>query len=310
MASNNLRVIYQNIVDMTGSTIAASSVASSTNTPIANTQSDLKSRVWRTAGASTNTCNAAFVVTVSNAITISAVVLAFCNLSSVATIRVRGFTGTTPTLGATVDTAPTVTTTGATTIFDTNNLGTYLAAPYQAAGDWNWGSNPGSSTAYSNTRVYGRIWIPDAYINMACTSFVVEINDTNCPDRFIEVSRIIMGSYWFPKYNTSYGLSATIKDMSTTSRTEAGDLVTFVAPYYNTLSLDLKYLTKDDRTTLFKIIKAAGIRRAFYINLFPNNSDDWGKEQTYQCYGKLVTIPGLTHDMFDIYSSQIEIEEI
>jgi hypothetical protein len=310
MASNNLRVIYQNIVDMAGTTITASSVASSTSTPISNTQSDIKSRVWRTTTATNTICNAAFVVTSSNAIAISAVVLAFCNLSSVATIRVRGFTGTTPVLGATVDTAPTVTTTGATTIFDTSNIGTYLVAPYQGLGDWNWGSNPNGSSAYTNTRVYGRIWIPDAYTNLMCTSFVVEITDTNCPDKFIEISRIIMGSHWSPKYNTSYGLSSTIKDMSTTSRTEAGDLVTFIAPYYNTLTLDLKYLTKDDRTTLFKIIKAAGIRRAFYINLFPNNSDDFGKEQIYQCYGKLVTIPGLTHDMFDIYSSQIEIEEI
>jgi hypothetical protein len=65
-----------------------------------------------------------------------------------------------------------------------------------------------------------------------------------------------------------------------------------------------------DRTELYNLIRTMGIRKPFFITLFPSNSEDWGKEQIYQCYGKLVTIPGISHDMFEIYSSQISIEEV
>lgn len=310
MAANNLRIIYQNIADMAGTQIVASTTSNTTYTPISNTQSDLKSLVWRSAAApSQYTVGATIIISNPNIIPINGLILAFCNLSVQATITIRGYSGSTPSISSASLTGPsTITTTGSTLVLTEN---AQPAAPYQGLGEWNWGTNPNSTTAYTNTRVYGRAWLSDAnaQLSATCTSYVIDILDTNCPDKFIEISRIIMGSYWTPKYNTSFGLTASIKDLSTNSRTEAGDLVTFLAPYYNTLSLELKYMNKTDRSQLFKIIKSNGIRRAFYISLFPNNSDDWGKEQIYQCYGKLVTIPGISHDMYENYSSQIEIEE-
>ena len=48
MASNNLRIIYQNILDLSGTTITASSTASA-STPVTNLKLDSKSQVWRSA---------------------------------------------------------------------------------------------------------------------------------------------------------------------------------------------------------------------------------------------------------------------
>ena len=316
MSSNNLRIIYQNEADMTGTTINTSTVATA-NTPAANMQKDLKSMVWRSATSSGTTAYATIVVsTSSSAMTISGVILAFSNLSSSATIRVRGYTGTVPTVNSNINSIPTLITTGATQQFDSTsgtvvNTTTNLVAPYQGLGEWNWGSNPNSTGAYSNTRVYGRSWLSAVTgISTPCTSWVIELYDPACNDNYIEISRLILGNIWSPKYNTSFGLSATIKDLSTNSRSEAGDLITFAQAYYTTLTLDLQYLTSADRSELFKIIRSIGVRKPLFISTFPDNSADWGKEQIYQCYGKLVQVPGLTHSMFETYASQLDIEEI
>ena len=306
MASNNLRIIYQNIIDMTGTTISASTTSNSTTTPISNTQSDLKSKVWRTTTSSSTAVYGTILVTNTTAIAISGIILAFSNLSSSATIRVRGWSGSPPTIGNTVNSQPSISASSGA-LFDT---GTVIAAPYQGLGEWNWGSNPNSSIGYTNTRVYARLWLSDINTSVACTSWTIEVYDPTSTDQFLEISRIILGSSWSPKYNTSFGLSNTIKDMSTNTRSEAGDLITFAAPYYNTLTFDLQYMDKTDRSTLFKIIRSIGTRKAIFVSLFPDNSADWSKEQIYQIYGKLVQIPGLAHSTFETYASQIDIEEI
>ena len=314
MASNNLRIIYQNLIDFSGTgTIAVSSTAGVSSA--AYLKYDYKALRWRSVAASTTTARSAFIVTTSTASSIGGIILAFSNLSSSAKIRVRGYTGTTPTVNTVTDatTAPTITTTGATLQFDTSPGGVSsgtVAAPYQGQGDWSWGINTALSNAYYNKYVYARIWLTPAQQAFNCTSWVIEIEDTACTDQYLEVGRIIMGKYWSPKYNTSYGLSATIKDLSTSERTEAGDLVTKEAPYFNTLSLELRYMDKNDRAELLKLYRTLGTRRPLFISVFPDNSDDWGKEGTYQLFGKFSTITGISHTMFDIYASQLDIEEV
>lgn len=132
---------------------------------------------------------------------------------------------------------------------------------------------------------------------------------------YIEASRLIIGRYWSPKYNTDYGLSNTVKDMSTHDRTDAGDLITKRGPRYSTLSFDLKWLDQSDRIELTKLLIGSGISKPVFISLFPDNTDtglavDYEKERAHQCYGKMVQIPGVSYSTLDMYSTQIEIEEV
>lgn len=310
MAANNLRIIYQNVVDVSTTTITASSTAVVGNTPASNMKLDSKSLVWRSGSVTTATVNGLYTAKANLVVSLASsniggVILPFCNLSSAATIRVRGYTGTAPTLGGTVD-APTTAATG-TLRFDS---GVVMACPYQVLGLWNWGTLPLGVNSYSyGGGTYGRVWIPLAS-QAACTSLLIEIVDSQNQSPYIEASRLVIGSYWYPKYNTSFGLSSTTKDLSAHTRTESGDLVTNRGISYRSMNFDLKYLVPSDRLEFTRILRGNGLPRPLVISLFPDNSEDWDKEQAHQIYGKLSQLPDLVHPMFEIYSTTVDIEEI
>lgn len=297
MSSNNLRIIYENLVD--SSTITASSTAGVTSTD--NLKKDNKASIWRSQTSTTSSVKANLVVAFGSTKTIGGVVLPFCNLTSVATIRVRGYTGTAPTLGGTVDN-PTITATG-TLVFDTGNV---ACCPYEQLGLWGWGTLPLGVNAYSyGGGTYARVWFTQA----SCSSIVIEIIDTNS-SKYVEAARLIVGSYWSPKYNTEYGLSAGTKDMSTSERSESGNLITNRGAIYTSLNFELSWLTPNDRFEMARILKGNGTSKPLFISLFPDNSEDWGKEQSHQIYGKLPDLPNITHPIYGMYSTSITIEEV
>lgn len=309
MAANNLRIIYQNVVDVSTTTITASSTATA-STSASNMKLDSKSLIWRSGSVTTGVVNGLYTAKANLVVSLASsniggVILPFCNLSSAATIRVRGYTGTAPTLGGTVN-SPTTAATG-TLRFDS---GVVNACPYQVLGLWNWGSLPLGVNSYSyGGGTYGRVWIPLA-AQAACTSLLIEIVDTQNQSPYIEASRLVIGSYWYPKYNTSYGLSSSTKDLSAHTRTESGDLVTNRGISYRSMNFDLKWLTASDRLEFTRILRGNGLPRPLVISLFPDNSEDWDKEQAHQIYGKLSQLPDLVHPMFEIYSTTVDIEEI
>jgi hypothetical protein len=283
MASNNLRVIYQNLLDISTTTLAASSTASS-STITANLLKDFKSSVWRSIGTT-----ATLSVAVANASTIGGVILPFCNLLNDATIQVIGYQNSNWT----------------TPLFDTGDI---LACPYQTTTPWLGPNLPNGLNTYSyGGGTYARVWVP-TNIQASCLSFQVVIK--NPSGTYIEAARLIMGSYWSPTYNTSYGLSSSIKDLSTHERNEAGDLTTSRGILYNSLNFDLKWLTNTDRTALMRILRGNGISRPLLISLFPDNMLDWEKEYHHQVYGKLSQLSGVSLDLPDMYSSTISFEEI
>jgi hypothetical protein len=119
-----------------------------------------------------------------------------------------------------------------------------------------------------------------------------------------------MGQYWSPKYNTGYGMTNSMKDLSTHERTESGDLVSQRGPRYSALTFDLKWLDPTDRIQLTRIMLGNGLPRPLLISLFPDNGTQTEMERAHQIYGKMVTLPGITYDMLDIYSTQFDIEEV
>jgi hypothetical protein len=305
MASNNLRILYQNILDNQLDSVAIS--ASSTGAgSTANLKLDAKSLVWRSAASGvsngtnplTYTTKANLVVSWSTSTLIGAVVLPFCNLSAAATIRVRCFTGTAPTAGT--DSGGVA---GQTLVRDTTAL---LAAPYTTLGLWNWGSLPLGVNSYSyGGGTYARVW----FSPVACTSLLIEIVDTANLSQYIEASRLVTGSYWTPKYNTSFGLSLGVKDLSSHQRSESGDLITTRGVRYRSMNFQLNYLDPADRLEFTRILRGSGMPRPMFITLFPDDTDR-EKEQAYQIWGKLSELSDITHPIFDMYSASVNIEEV
>jgi hypothetical protein len=154
------------------------------------------------------------------------------------------------------------------------------------------------------------ITIISVSITIIVSVSITLITDTNNTAGYVEASRLVIGDYWSPTYNTSFGLMAAPKSLSTNSRTESGDLVTNRGIQYNTMSFDLTWLNPADRLIFTKIIKSNGINKGLLISLFPDAAEDYDKEQTFQIYGKLTQVPDLTHPMYTMYSSKVDIEEI
>lgn len=294
--ANNLRIIYKNLADSAALSVSSTATAS---TVVGNLKGGIKSLFWRTASSSTTAVTGYIIATFPSS-KINGVILAFTNLSYLANMRIYGYTGTPPTHTGTVD-SPTISTSGATLVFDSGDV---LCNPYQNIGYSDWGTEP-----YAERKLYSRVWLSNTDADINCTSLVIKITDNNI-NQFIEASKLIIGKQWSPTYNTSFGLSLDTKDMSTTERSEAGDLLITRGKTYNSLSFDLKWLNVSDRIELNKLIKTVGIQKPLFVSIFPNNIDDWEKEQLYQIYGYQSQLYSLVHPIFSMYSSQITIEEI
>lgn len=135
------------------------------------------------------------------------------------------------------------------------------------------------------------------------TSFTVTFSTS------VKVSKFIVGNYWSPKYNTNYGVQVGYEDATTYARLQSGDLYATIAPRNKTLQFDLQYMDESDKFYLFDIIKSVGKTKPMFISIFPGDSDQQ-KEQMYSIFGRLSTPPNISHIMYTMYSSSLQLEEI
>ena len=313
MALNNLRVIYNNLADLSSTVVTASSTQT-TSTPVTNMAKDAKGLVWRsgTNTASSTTVTATLLVNLGSAQVISGIVLPFTNLvSSTATITVTGYNQV-PTLTGTIA-SPTITPATTNTVVY-SQAGT-LCCPWNRLRLADWGCNPvGANTYAYGGGAYARVWLTTAN-QLAALWVTITITDTRTAAirHYIEVSRLIIGKYWSPKYNTGYGMTSTQKDLSVHERTESGDLVSQRGPRFSSLTFNLEWLDPSDRIQLTKLMLGNGLPRPVLISLFPDNGTTAAQaemERTHHIYGKMMTIPGISYNMLDIYPTQFEIEEV
>ena len=272
---------------------------------IGSTFTAINSGIGSTSGTATIIPKANLVVTFLPT-NIGGIHLPFCNLSQQATIRVIGYSGTSPTMGGGPD-LPTYSP-GATQVFDT---GIVSCCPYSQLGPINWPNTTVGATAYSyGGGVYARVWSPTGNA-LLCTSLLILIVDPgNTSTRCIEASRLVIGQYWAPTYNTSFGLTSTMKDNSTQTRNEAGDLITNRGTRYNSMNFNLNWLNPSDRLNMTNIIRYNGMTKPVYVSLFPDNTTDWDKEREYQIWGKFVSTPTINNFTYEMYSTTIDIEEV
>lgn len=281
MATNNVRIIYDNAADR--ATLTASSTAGVL--VATNMQDERKSLVWRSTSTS-----ATLTLIWPSLETISGVALPFCNLTQTSTIQLKGYTGSGP----------------YTLVMDT---GTVLAAPVSALGIFNWGSSAlGVNTYAYGGGTYGRCWIPITSIR-SLTKLEIIITDTANTQGYIECSRIVAGAHWAPVYNVGYEIPVTVNDTSNTTRNDAADLITEIGPMYKTISLGLSNMVDMDRTKLISIIRGNGKSKPIFVSIFPEDVDT-DKEQTYQIYGKVAQAGTINYINLIQYTSQIDIEEI
>lgn len=270
--ANNLRLIYDNIV----SSATVTSTAAQAEYPVSNIQNKSKSRVFRSTSLNFN-----ITFTWSSQKPISSVILPHTNLTNNAIIRVYIYTNSTDASASAI-------------------IGPVSASPfsYKTLSETGGYSFGGGSCA--------RVWFDQTY---TCAKIMLQIADTTNVDGYVELATAVVGDYWSPTYNTSFGIQAGYLDASEQLRTEAGELHTLTKYIYKTLSLELQWLPPQDRTKFIDIVKTTGLKHPVFVSVFPNDSDI-EKESLYQIYGNFTEQMLLTHPIFTKYVSNITIQEI
>ena len=240
---SNLRIIYNNIADKASSVTASTTAGSLT---VANLKTDIKGQVHRSTGT-----NVTYTLQWTTSQDISAVVIPACNLTETATIRVQAWDAVS----------------AGVLLLDT---GTNLACP---------GLNVTSSdfSTSINASLFGFGAASKAYSWFNLTSGVkllqIDIVDTGNPAGYIDCARLIVGNYWSPSHNASFGASISLEDSSTVVRTDAGGISVNRAPFLETMTFEFNWLLESDRKELDRITKLSGSFKPILISLLPDWND-------------------------------------
>ena len=269
-------MIHDNAADR-----ATSLAASTTSGALvaANLQNDFKGQVHRSTGTSVS-----YTLTWTAGETVGAVALPATNLSASATIRVRLYSDT-----------------GGTTLIA--DSGTVYACPGLNLGLWNWALPlNGNAFAYGGASK-SAVWFSSHYFARRC---VIDLVDSGNAAGYIDCARLVVGAYWEPALNASYGAKASVVDSTSNSRNDAGDNLADRGTQHDTLALSLDYLGETDRARLMQIMRNAGIARNVFISLLPGWVDPVA-EQDHMIYGKRANA-GVSFDHYALFSNKIDIE--
>lgn len=282
---SNIRIVWDNAADRAA--IAASSEAG--NLFASNLRTNLKSKVWRGSSPSEG-----LVLTWPDPEPVDVVVLAFNNMTAQATMRVRGYTQT-------ISPIP---------VFDTGDVECQPPAPLGAFG-WggpfgeNFYERGGASLFAYGYGAYAVVWIPGGH---AVRKLEILVNDPDNPDGYIEAGRLIVGPYWTPLHNFSFGHSVSFPELTQNKRSEAGDLRGERGAKWRRIDFDLQYMDEEDRSMMLRMLRRAGLSQPLFISLFPEN-EDAAKEQSYQLFGKFADTARVSQPNFDIYATSLAVEE-
>jgi hypothetical protein len=250
-----------------------------------------------------STVKANIIINLGSAKSVNCIILPFCNLTSAATITVKYYASAPSTNSAD---PPVMTGTPTATLANT-----VLCSPWNTLNIPDWGTLVNSSNSYA----YGGGTYAVVYFTSTSVQHLsLEITDTRTgADKYIEVSRILVGTYYAPVYNTSFGIEHEYKDLTDNVRTEAGDLLSSRMPRYNTLKFDLRAMDQTDRQEFSKLLITNGKSRAIFISIFPENGSTTvlrEQERVHMIYGKLVDPPTIQYFAPGLYTTSINIEEV
>ena len=269
---SNLRIITNNVIG-DADTLTATSEALA----VENLQTNYKSEVWRST-ALTATVTATFTA----AQTVSGVAFPFTNFSATATMQVKLYTNV-------ADGSP---------VYDSTAI---LCCPFDMQGINNFGVN---YFAYGGSRG-ARIWTPSSDVKKV----EVIITDTSNTSSYIEAGVMVIGEYFEPSSNFSYGATSGIADTSTSKRTDAGDKVSNQGTRHKVMSLSFNHMDATDRDNFIELLSVNGTTTPFFISAYPENTDK-ELENDHQMYAVLSQADRLSRPYYDAHSTSLSVEEI
>ena len=283
----NLRIIPN--IDFDTATLS-SSPACVTNAPISNLQVGLRAKVARIATTGPWTISGTYPL----AKTVSAVSVYKHNFTSIATMTLKLY----------YDSAMTVQT-GGDYVATLGGVALQFGLAFQPAGWGNGGIVYGANTFESWPASYFTLWLP-AQID-AVMGFKIIIADSGASS-YLEAGRIYMGNYWSPAVNASYGAKMGWKEQSKQFRTDGGSLRTEGYNPFRSFALAFETLTGSERTDILNTFRRLGLRKDFFISVFPAAGGDLEKD--YTAAVKFTAMPDIATPYYDNYTTDIQLEEV
>lgn len=269
----NLRILYNNIADLASSVTAVTEVNATMGA--SKLLTEVKTEVLR----STNT---SLTITYNWSLdqNINCVILPCTNITNTGTIRIK--------------------------LYDSLNVLLYDSTAIQAVESTQLYS--GTNTYNVNLFSYGffsktAVWLPNTINNIRKLEII--ISDPSNTTGYIDCSRVLAGVYWSPTYNITNGMQLYSVDDSSTSRTNAGNLVSNRGFLYDKLSFNFALLTDSDKAELYKISKYIGTNKNFFVSIFPEASNT-NEEHDYMIYGKRSNSI-FSYKLFGYYDYSMEI---
>lgn len=269
----NIRLLTNNAADRATITVANTAAGMGAD----KLKTDIKGEACRVLAGSAN-----LVLTWPALETVGAVVIPASNLGPSSTIRVRAY----------LDAA------GTTLLADS---GIKFAAPGTILEYWDF-SQPLNVNLFAD----GAAPITACYLPEQVAARRIEIAITNPDNTFIDISRLVAGGYHALKYNPDYGATVGTLDLTKNTRAASGDIKTDWGPKASSMTFDLGWIDNSDRERVRQLI-AKGVGRFMFVSIFPEN-DDPALERDYSIYGKPSQAGSMTYSLFNLHSSQFQIE--
>ena len=180
---------------------------------------------------------------------------------------------------------------------------------------WEWGSFLWGAEAWGSDRVSEEFsppsniveWIPT--VQTQIRGFKLELFVAGGNISYFEIGRIMIGKYIQPTYNIGYGHSLTWQESTKQYRTEAGSLRSDVSIPYRKFEFNLGTITESDRVLLQHELRNVGLRKDFFVSLFPEDASN-DKKLDYSGIVKMTKLPKFTEFAQNYYKAKYIMEEV
>lgn len=239
-------------------------------------KTDPKGEACRITGSS-----ATLIATWAAPQTIGAVVLPACNLGPSSQIKLKAFS----------DSAGTV-------LLEETDW--QWAAPGTHLAHWNF-TQPLNVNSFAEHATQVAVYFGQ---HQSAQRLEVHLQDPGAT--FIDISKLVAGQYLQCEYNAAYGASVGVIDLSSNTRSEAGDIKTDWGPRARRIAFNLEFVPDHQRAQIYDVLRA-GLGRWVFADLC-YGSGDVRKRQDFMLYGKLGQPGSMAYSMYGFHSTQFDIE--
>lgn len=278
---SNLRIISTNDAD--AATLTSSDFVATL--PVSNLQVEGRARVARTANTTGDkTINGNW----STGKVVSAMVLYGCNFSSAATLRLQLWDGNNQ---------------SGTLVLDT---GVAPALDALGWGEFAWGMSSWGATVFEDwAKAFSVLWLSQI---VSAKSFRITFNDAPNPAGYIEIKRLLIGSYFEPAVNFDLDMAACWNDTSIQKRTMGGSINTDKGVQYRSLNGNLSGLSPGERAAYFEMTRVVGLSSEMFVSAFPEVGGAMERDHSMLC--KFGVVPEVRHAGYNRFTGQFSFVEV